>query len=130
MSIETFPPLMFAGLIVVMLIGFPVAFSLAALGLVSLLAVPLQFEKRAMGALAVYTGDPHLFSDEEVRTLSAYAELSALALEKTRLYDRLVSTEEELRQSERLSALGLLAAEVAHEIRNPLSSIGLNIELL
>ncbi len=33
MLIEHFPPLMFAGLIVVMLIGFPVAFSLAALGL-------------------------------------------------------------------------------------------------
>ncbi len=33
MLIENFPPIMFAGLIVVMLIGFPVAFSLAALGL-------------------------------------------------------------------------------------------------
>ncbi|MBV8503843.1 MAG: TRAP transporter large permease subunit, partial [Paucibacter sp.] len=33
MSMEHFPALMFAGLIVVMLIGFPVAFSLAALGL-------------------------------------------------------------------------------------------------
>jgi tripartite ATP-independent transporter DctM subunit len=33
MSIELFPPLMFLGLILVMLIGFPVAFSLAALGL-------------------------------------------------------------------------------------------------
>ncbi len=32
-SMESFPPLMFAGLIVIMLIGFPVAFSLAALGL-------------------------------------------------------------------------------------------------
>ncbi|MDR7272056.1 tripartite ATP-independent transporter DctM subunit [Pelomonas saccharophila] len=32
-SMEHFPPLMFAGLILVMLIGFPVAFSLAALGL-------------------------------------------------------------------------------------------------
>lgn len=32
-SMESFPPLMFAGLILVMLIGFPVAFSLAALGL-------------------------------------------------------------------------------------------------
>jgi tripartite ATP-independent transporter DctM subunit len=33
MSMENFAPVMFAGLIVIMLIGFPVAFSLAALGL-------------------------------------------------------------------------------------------------
>lgn len=33
MAMEQFPPLMFAGLILIMLIGFPVAFSLAALGL-------------------------------------------------------------------------------------------------
>lgn len=32
-AMEQFPPLMFAGLIIIMLIGFPVAFSLAALGL-------------------------------------------------------------------------------------------------
>jgi tripartite ATP-independent transporter DctM subunit len=35
MSLENFPPLMFLGLILIMLIGFPVAFSLAALGLLS-----------------------------------------------------------------------------------------------
>ncbi|MBY0455139.1 MAG: TRAP transporter large permease subunit [Burkholderiaceae bacterium] len=35
MSMENFAPVMFAGLIVIMLIGFPVAFSLAALGLFS-----------------------------------------------------------------------------------------------
>ncbi|MEY2873312.1 MAG: hypothetical protein RLZZ373_683, partial [Pseudomonadota bacterium] len=33
MSMEPFPPLMFAGLIAIMLIGFPVAFALATLGL-------------------------------------------------------------------------------------------------
>jgi len=33
MSMESFAPMMFAGLIIIMLIGFPVAFSLAALGL-------------------------------------------------------------------------------------------------
>lgn len=33
MQMDQFPPIMFAGLVVVMLIGFPVAFSLAALGL-------------------------------------------------------------------------------------------------
>ena len=35
MHMENFAPLMFAGLVVIMLIGFPVAFSLAALGLFS-----------------------------------------------------------------------------------------------
>jgi len=90
-------------------------------GLLSLLSVPLIFAGRATGALNLYTGEPHTFSDEEVRALSAYADLSALALEKARLYDRTVAVEEQLRESERLSALGLLAAEVAHEIRNPLT---------
>ncbi|MEO8127047.1 MAG: GAF domain-containing protein, partial [Bryobacteraceae bacterium] len=89
-------------------------------GLVSLLSVPLLYGGKAMGTLNLYTGEPHTFSDEEVRVLSTYAELSALALEKARLYDRIVSVEEELRQSERLSALGVLAAGIAHEIRNPL----------
>ena len=35
MQMENFPPIMFGGLVVIMLIGFPVAFSLAALGLLS-----------------------------------------------------------------------------------------------
>ncbi len=35
MHMENFAPIMFAGLVVIMLIGFPVAFSLAALGLLS-----------------------------------------------------------------------------------------------
>ena len=35
MSMQTFAPMMFVGLILIMLIGFPVAFSLAALGLLS-----------------------------------------------------------------------------------------------
>ena len=33
MQMETFAPLMFAGLVLIMLIGFPVAFSLSALGI-------------------------------------------------------------------------------------------------
>jgi signal transduction histidine kinase len=89
--------------------------------LVSLLSVPLLYSGRAIGALNVYKGEPYAFSNEEVHILSTFAELSALALEKARLYERVVDLEEQMRQSERLSALGLLAAEVAHEIRNPLT---------
>jgi signal transduction histidine kinase len=90
-------------------------------GLVSLLSVPLLFSGQSIGTLNVYTGRPYNFSNEEIRILSALAELSAIAIEKARLYERIVDVEEQLRQNEKLSALGLLAAEVAHEIRNPLT---------
>jgi len=90
-------------------------------GLVSLLSVPLLFAGQATGALNVYTSRPYNFSNEEIRILSALAELSGIAIEKARLYERTVDVEEQLRQNEKLSALGLLAAEVAHEIRNPLT---------
>jgi signal transduction histidine kinase len=38
--------------------------------------------------------------------------------------------EERLLQSERLATVGRFASQIAHEIRNPLSSISLNVELL
>ena len=41
-----------------------------------------------------------------------------------------VRTKEALIRSERLAAIGRMSAHVTHEIRNPLSSIGLNAELL
>lgn len=90
-------------------------------GLVALLSVPLLFAGEAIGALSVYTGRPYVFSNEEIRILSALADLSAIAIERARLHERVVDVEEQLRRNEKLSALGLLAAEVAHEIRNPLT---------
>ena len=90
-------------------------------GLVSLLSAPLKFGGKAIGTLNVYTGQPRSFSNEEVHILTALTELSAIAIEKARLYELVVDVEEQLRQNEKLSALGLLAAEVAHEIRNPLT---------
>ena len=90
-------------------------------GLVSLLCAPLAFNGQSIGTLNVYTEQPHVFSNEEVSTLSALAELSAVVIEKARLYERTMDVEEQLRRNEQLSALGLLAAEVAHEIRNPLT---------
>lgn len=38
--------------------------------------------------------------------------------------------QEKLLESERLAAVGKVASKIAHEIRNPLNSIGLNLEML
>ena len=90
-------------------------------GLVSLLSVPLVFGEAVLGALSVYTAEPVRFSKQEVHVLSTLAALAGIAIANARLHEKMVAVEEHLRQNERLSTLGLLAAEVAHEIRNPLT---------
>ncbi len=64
-------------------------------------------------------------------------EIGRLAQEFERMVEALRAREESLRdaqtrliQTERLAAIGRMAAHVSHEVRNPLSSIGLNVELL
>ena len=64
-------------------------------------------------------------------------ELALLAHEFNAMAQRLAARERELRaqgealvRSERLAAIGRIAAQITHEIRNPLSSISLNAEEL
>ena len=86
-----------------------------------MLSIPLEFGGNAIGTLNVYKEETYVFSNDEIHIATALAELSALAIEKARLLERIVESEELLRKNEKLSALGLLAGEVAHEIRNPLT---------
>jgi two-component system, NtrC family, sensor kinase len=58
---------------------------------------------------------------DEVAQLATEFNLMAAALEER---------ERRLLRGERLAAAGQLAAQITHEIRNPLSSVGLNVELL
>ena len=89
----------------------------------SLAAVPLADQQEGIGVLCVATRLPRRFSDAEIRLLEGLAGLAAAALGRARLSSRLNQTEEELRNRERLSSLGMLAAEVAHEVRNPLAVV-------
>jgi signal transduction histidine kinase len=92
-------------------------------GLVSLLSVPMISGDKAIGALNVYSATACRYSDQDTKLLAGLASLAAIAIDNARLHRKVVAVEEQLRQNERLSALGLLAAEIAHEIRNPLTVI-------
>jgi two-component system NtrC family sensor kinase len=64
---------------------------------------------------------PALATPDELGELSRAFEEMVQAIRRARA---------ELVQAERLAAMGAMAAHVTHEIRNPLSSLGLNAELL
>ncbi len=57
-------------------------------------------------------------------------EIGHVAAEFERMVDALNARDARLRQTERLAAVGRLAAHVTHEVRNPLNSIRLNVEML
>jgi signal transduction histidine kinase len=57
-------------------------------------------------------------------------EIGDLAREFDAMAGALEEREQRLIRSERLAAVGRVAAQITHEIRNPLASIGLNAELL
>jgi len=101
-----------------------------ALAGTSLLATPVAFDNEVFGILLVVQGTPHRFSDDEKRLVATLASIGASALQNARLYARVFASEESLRRGERLSMLGLLAAEIAHEIRNPLAVIKLLFDAL
>lgn len=92
---------------------------------VSCLSTPMIYEERVIGVISVFTRDRYRFSNDEKRLLQAFASLSAVAAQNADLYARVFNSEDLLRKNERLTTLGLLSAEIAHEIRNPLTVIKL-----
>jgi signal transduction histidine kinase len=57
-------------------------------------------------------------------------EIGRVAVEFERMVGALSERDDQLRRTERLVAMGRLAAHVTHEVRNPLNSIRLNVEML
>src|SRR5204862_1509763 len=97
----------------------------------SILIQPMFWKGHVMGGFTVlWTRDRHRFSSDELRLAEGIALQGALAVENSRLFEgvkqqmaELKRTQAQLIQSTKLAAIGELAANIAHEINNPRTSV-------
>jgi len=83
---------------------------------------PLRYEDRLTGMLLADTA-PRVFLEESETTLLGLSRQISLSIESCRLAESKIRLEKELLQQEHLATLGKVAATIAHEVKNPLSSI-------
>lgn len=103
-----------------------------ALGVDEFVCVPLIAKNEPIGVIVadnVYTAEP--ISDDRVNVLTMFVNQASLAIENAVTYkslegkiNQLTETQQRLIRSEKLAAIGTMSAYVAHEIRNPLVTIG------
>jgi signal transduction histidine kinase len=94
------------------------------------LALVLRVKGRTVGLLTLGPrGDNRVYVDEDVGLVVTLGNQVATALENARLYEELRESQEQVHRATRLSAVGTLAAGIAHEIRNPLVAVRTFLQL-
>jgi len=94
---------------------------LAQLGYRSILAVPLIFEQRILGALVVHRQETGAFAPAVVNLLQTFAAQSALAIQNARLFREIEDKGRQLEAASRHKSEFL--ANMSHELRTPLNAI-------
>jgi len=106
--------------------------------------VPLKFERGTLGVLNIANRPGQLLTDDELAFLETVARQISIAVDKARTTRaeerrhaeareallRLQQAQLGMLRAERLAAVGTLASSLAHEVRNPLNSVNLQLVLL
>jgi signal transduction histidine kinase len=119
------------------------------LNLQSLVVIPLLAKEKPLGAIAADHTEPGKnITRETLESVMTFSQQAGLAIHNALMYQELKvfsqqmeekiqkttadlrKTEAQLIRSEKLAALGQLSAGIAHEIRNPLTSINILIHSL
>ena len=90
-------------------------------GLRSMLSCPIRVKNRTLGVIRVYTGEPHVFSEQEQRLLLNLANLGALALQNAHTFGELQALDKEREW---------FARTTHHQLRSPLAAAQGAIEAL
>ena len=98
----------------------------------SFATVPLMGKGKVIGVILVdnlYNQNP--ITEQDIHFLSMFANQAGLAIENASLYRNLEEVHQELKETqtflvhlEKMVALGKMSTTIAHEIKNPLTSIG------
>ncbi len=106
-------------------------------GFRSFACIPLGSKEKVLGVMDIASHDLRQFSSHDVELLTSIGNQIGVAIDNARLfhdlgeaYRDLAATKAQLFQSAKLSAIGELAAGIAHEIRNPLTTIIGDAQLL
>ncbi len=112
--------------------------SIAVLVALSLLTLAVGvgvslYARRVLRPLGAVTDRAKMVAQGDLtprKVIATSDEIGELAATFERMVAAIARANADLVQAERLAAIGEMAAHVTHEIRNPLSSMGLNVELL
>jgi PAS domain S-box-containing protein len=101
-------------------------------GITSFAVTPLMAKEKVVGVVIVDNAlSGRNITDEDLRLFQLFINQAGMAIENSMLYNRLEDANRSLReaqdqliQGERLATIGEMAAGIAHELKNPLVSIG------